>query len=235
VSLTILMRVKPISRLQKGVTYFFVAVISTAHLGSNCFASGGGFEYWTTAGTSFDAGKNWEITVHELLKLGEEAQKFTYHHADLGFVYKGLADWADLGFNYRHIYSRYGSGDWREQMRPHINVTVTGTLGEIDISDRSRIEYRDADYVKDIWWYTNKLTVKLPYKFTKWKLQPCFADQVYINLDGHNYDKNKVYSGFSFEPAKDVRGGLHYVWDSYRFAGRRINTNILWLQLKICF
>jgi hypothetical protein len=231
-----LARVKPISRLEKGVTYFFVAVVAAAHFGGgNCLASGGGFEYWTTAGASFDAGANWQITVQELLKLGEDAGRFTYHHTDVGFVYDGLADWVDLGFNYRHIYKRYRAGDWREQRRPHINVTFKGKLGGLDISDRSRIEYRDTDYVKDSWWYTNKLSVKLPYEFTNWKLQPCFSDQVYINLDGHNYDKNKVYAGFSFEPANDVTGALQYVWDSYRFDGARINTNILWLQLKLRF
>ena len=235
-SLTILMRVKPISRLQKPVAYFFVGLILAAHLGGECLADDiGEFEYWTTAGASFDIEKNWRVCVDELLKLGDDGRKFTYHHTDLGFVYQGLADWVDLGFNYRHAFGRYGPSDWRQERRPHVNVTFKSRLGEIEISDRSRLEYRDKDYARDQWRYTNKLTLKLPCEFTKWKMRPCFADQVYIDLDGYVLSKNKVYSGFSFELSEDVVGALHYVWDSDRTYGKWRNTNILWLQLRFYF
>ena len=230
------MRVKPIGRVQKGAAYVFVAVISAAHLGGNCFAhDSGGFEYWTMAGASFDADKNWRICVDELFKLGNEARKFTYHHTDLGFVYEGLADWVDLGFNYRHAFKRYDSTDWLQERRPHVNITVKSQLDGIDLYDRSRIEYRDRKDARDMWRYTNKLTIRPPHECTKWKLRPYFADQVYINLDGHAFDKNKVYSGFSFEPSENTLGRLYYVWNSDKTDGRWTDTNILWLQLRFCF
>lgn len=175
------------------------------------------------------------VRIEDLLKMGNDGRTFTYSHTDLGFVYQGFADWVDLGFNYRHVFKRYGSGDWYRERRPHVNVTLKSRLGKIGISDRSRLEYRDKDYARDQWRYANKLTLKLPYEFTKWKLRPCFADQAYIDLDGCVFNKNKVYSGFSFEPSESVSGALQYVWDSEEIYGRWVNTNILWLQLRFYF
>ncbi|MHC4353462.1 MAG: DUF2490 domain-containing protein [Planctomycetota bacterium] len=230
------MRVKPTVKFHRGTAYFIVVVIAAGQLCGRCHADDiGEFEYWTTAGASFDLDKNWRVCVDELIKLGDDAGKFTYHHTDLGFVYQGLADWVDFGFNYRHAFKRYGSSDWHQERRPHVNVTVKSRLGEIDLYDRSRLEYRDKDYARDQWRYTNKLTLKLPYEFTKWKMRPCFADQVYIDLDGYVLNKNKVYSGFSFELSEDVLGVLQYVWDSDKTYGTWRNTNILWLQLKFYF
>ncbi|KPK44355.1 MAG: hypothetical protein AMJ65_03260 [Phycisphaerae bacterium SG8_4] len=222
--------------MHRGRTCFVIVIVCVALLGSNCFGDDiGKFEYWTTAGASFDIEKNWRVSVDELLKLGDDARKFTYHHTDLGFVYQGLADWVDLGFNYRHAFGRYGPSDWRRERRPHVNVTFKSRLGEIDLSDRSRLEYRDKDYAKDQWRYTNKLTLTLPGEFTKWKMRPYFADQVYIDLDGYVLSKNKVYSGFSFELSEDLVARLLYVWDSDRTYGNWRNTNILWLQLRLYF
>jgi len=230
------MRVRPIGRLYRRAVYFTVAILFAAHPGDKCFADDiGKFEYWTTAGASFDLDENWSVRVSELLKLGNDARKFTYHHTDLGFVYHGLADWVDLGLHYRHALKRYGSSDWHRERRPHVDVTFKSQLGEIEISDRSRLEFRDKDYARDQWRYTNKLTLRLPYEFTKWKLRPCFADQAYIDLDGCDLNKNKVYSGFSFEPSESFVGVLQYVWDSDKTYGRWVNTNILWLQLKFYF
>jgi len=233
-----LMRVKSTGRLYRAEAYFIVAVMSVAHLGGRCLANyegEGGFEFWTTAGTSFDLKNNWRVCVDELLKMGDEAQRFTYQHTDLGFVYEGLADWVDIGLNYRHTFKRSGSSDWRRERRPHVNVTVKGQLGEIDLYDRSRLEYRNKEQERDQWRYTNKLTITLPYELTKWKLRPRFADQVYIDLDGPGFDRNKVYSGLSFEPSANTAGGFYYVWDSDKTDGIWTNTNILWFQLRFYF
>lgn len=187
------------------------------------------------AGASFDIEKNWKVRVDELFKLGDDARKLTYHHTDLGFIYQGFADWVDLGLNYRQVFTKDSSGHWCQENRPHVNVTVKSRLGDIDLADRSRLEYRDRENARDMWRYTNKLTIKLPHEFTKWKLRPYFADQVYMDLDGCTFDRNKVYSGLSFEPSTKTSGGLYYVWDSDKTDGKWTDTNILWLQLRFYF
>lgn len=224
--------------MYRTAAYFIVVVMSAAHLDGRCLANGegeGGFEYWTITGASFNLQKNWTVRVDELLKLGDEATRFTYHHTDLGFVYHGLANWVDLGLHYRHAFKRDRSTDWLQERRPHVDLTTKSQLGDIELYDRSRIEYRDKEAARDMWRYTNKLTVKLPHEFTKWKLRPCIADQVYIDLTGGDFDRNKIYSGFSFEPSGNTLGAILYVWDSDKTDGKWTNTNILWFQLKFYF
>lgn len=230
------MRVKPIGRIHRRTAYLTVAILFAAHPGGKCFADDiGKFEYWTTAGASFDLDENWSVRVSELLKMGNDAGELTYHHTDLGFVYHGLADWVDLGLNYRQVFDKDDARNWRRENRPHVNVTVKSRLADIDVSDRSRLEYRDKENDPDVWRYTNKLTIRLPCEFTKWKLRPYLADHVYINLEGQAFDGNKVYSGFSFEPSANTRGGLYYVWDTDKSDGKWTSTNILWLQLRFYF
>lgn len=232
------MRAKPAAGSIRGTVKLIVVIVLAAQLGGRCFANGegeGGFEYWSITGASFDIENYWTVRIDELLKLGDESRKFTYHHTDLGFIYQGLADWVDLGFHYRHAFRRDGSSGWLQERRPHLNVTVKSKPGEFDLSDRSRLEYRNKEQARDQWRYTNKLMIKLPYELTKWKLRPCFADQVYIDLDGPAFDRNKVYSGFVFEPTGSTAGGLFYVWDSDKTDGKWTNTNILWFQLKFHF
>jgi hypothetical protein len=193
------------------------------------------FEYWTTAGTSLHLGGQWHVTVQELLKLGDDAQKFTYHHSDLGLVYTVPAGWVDLGFYYRHIFKRYGSSDWLQERRPHVDATFRSRLGRILVANRARLEFRDKNYDEDQWRYSNKVTLGLPYEFTKWRFRPFVADQFYVDLDSFHLNKNKVYSGVSFSPSKKIAAALQYVWDVDETYDEWINTHILWLQLKFYF
>ncbi|MHC4301925.1 MAG: DUF2490 domain-containing protein [Planctomycetota bacterium] len=232
--MTILTRVKSVGRFNLTPVWLLAAVVLCACRGGLAHAEEG-FEYWTTVGTSFYVGRGWNATIHELLKLGEDAQKFTYHHTDLGFVYTGLAGWVDLGFNYRHAYKRYASGNWLRERRPHINATFRSRLGSIIIADRSRIEYRDKDYARDQWRYSNKITLGLPYEFTKWRFSPFIADQFYVDLDSFHLNKNKIYSGVSFSPSKKIAAALQYVWDTDETYDKWRNTNIIWLQLRFYF
>lgn len=232
------MRVTPIDRIHTSAVYLIVGVMSFAHLGGNCLAGDDddeGFEFWNTTGASFDLDNNWSVCVSELLKLGNDARELTYHYTDLGFIYQGLADWLDLGLNYRLAYSKDSDGQWSQENRPHVNLTVESRLGDIDLSDRSRFEYRDRQNDPDLWRYANKLALELPYEFTKWKLRPYFADQVYIKLDGSGFDGNKIYSGFSFTPSANTSGGFYYARGSNKTDGKWSDTNILWLQLRFYF
>jgi hypothetical protein len=193
------------------------------------------FQFWSTTAASFKVDKNWKATVEEHLKFGNDAGHFYLHHTDLGFVYGGLADWVDLGFNFKELFKEEDDGHWTRENRPHLNVTLKGRLGELDWTDGSRFEYRDREDQEDIWRYVNRLKVKLPYEFTKFKFRPYFADFVFINLDGQTFDKNRVYSGVSFELLKDVESELCCFWQSGKLDGRWEELIGVGLQVSIPF
>ena len=77
----------------------------------------------------------------------------------------------------------------------------------------------------------NRLSAKnWPINTDKVSRFECFS-----RLDQTAFDRNKVYSGFSFEPSGNTQGAIYYVWDSDKTDGRWTNTNILWFQLKFYF
>jgi len=212
------------------------ALVIGVVIGSACFAfDEGDFQLWNTTSVSFDIHKDWKVAVEEGLKLGHDAGNLYYHYTDLGFVYRGAADWIDLGFNYKQAFSKDEEGHWLWENRPHFNVTVKGRLWDIDLADRSRFEFRDKEVDEDLWRYTNQLAAKLPFELTRFKLRPYFADQVYLNFEGKTFEKNRLYSGVSFKLRKDMDGGVYYVWQWGKCDGKWSDLSAIGLQVKFSF
>ncbi len=197
----------------------------------------GDFQYWSNAGASVDINNDWKATFEEEFRIGDNISRLYYHHSDVGFVYSGLADWLDLGFNYKQVYEKDtgGFGKWREEHRPHFNVTVKGKLFGLDVSDRSRIEYRDLENTKDYWRYRNKATVKLPFRLTFLKLQPYLADEVFFSSNGKGFDRNRFYSGLTLPLLKGVSGDIYYMFQSSKSGSELKDINVLGTALRFSF
>jgi Protein of unknown function (DUF2490) len=202
---------------------------------SNVALAGGDFQLWNTAAASLDLNRDWKVSVEEMLKLNNDAGRFYYHHTDLSFVYGGLADWIDLGFSFKEAFTEDDAGHWSRENRPYLNVTVKGPVGALDVSDRSRFEYRDREYQKDLWRYVNRLKLKLPFELTRLKLRPYVADQIYLNMEGRAFDKNKIYFGASFKLSRGAESEIYYVWQSGKLGDQWQELNALGLQLKVAF
>jgi len=211
-----------------------ITIITLALSGEFCFASGD-FEYWATAGASLNINKDWGCTFEEELRFKDGGGEFYYHHSDLGVVYKGLASWIDLGVNFRKVYSKDSAGEWTQEDRPHLNATLKGKFFDINVSDRSRLEYRDRESEKDDWRYRNKVTVKLPVELTRIKLQPYLAEEVFINLDEGIFNRNRMYIGLSINLSKKLKGDIYYLWQTSKSNGKWGDINAIGLGLKFYF
>ena len=217
-------------------TRLIAAVIAVWLPGECCFGfEDGDFQFWQTAVASLDLNQDWTMAVEEQLRFGNDAGHLYYHHTDLGFVYGGLADWIDLGFNFKEIFLEDIHGRWSRENRPHLNITFKGRLGTLDWTDGSRFEYRDRETEEDLWRYVNRLKVKLPWEFTRFKFRPYVADFVFINFEGRAFEQNRIFSGVSFELTRDMESELYYFWQSARFDDQWQDMSALGLQLKIYF
>lgn len=222
-------------KLSKIKVYFLAGLMFVGLLGKPSLAiDRSGFQYWSTARFNFDVDKEWTVIFEEEFRLGDEGGNLYYHHSDIGFVYKGLGDWIDVGANFRKVYADV-DGTWRQENRPHLNVTLKGKLGDIAVSDRSRLEYRDPDKKEDIWRYRNKLTFKLPFKLTELKLKPYVADEVFINFNDEGYIGNRLYSGVAFNLTENITADIYYLWQSARASPGRDNVHALGSRLIFRF
>lgn len=215
------------------IPYAFT-VLTAAFLCVPCSASED-FQFWSTAGASAGLSKNSSIAFEEEFRFRDNAGRFYYHHSDLGFVYTGLADWLSVGFNYRQIFEEDSMGEWRQENRPHLNATLTGKVSGLSVSNRSRLEYRDREIKDDLWRYRNKLTVNLPAELTPLKLQPYFADEVFLNVEGRAFEINRACVGLTTNLLKNLKGDVYYVRQSSCSTDHWTDINIIGIQLRIAF
>lgn len=221
------------SRSSEVALFSLIAVIV---LNGVCFGSkGGNLEYWQTTGISLDVNKDLAIHVEQEFRVGRQNVNPYLYSINLGLVYKSLADWVDIGFDFKKEYEKDNNGKFRQENRPHLNVTLKGRLFDLGLSSRSRFEYRDREDKKNLWRYRNKVTLKLPLALTKLKLTPYLADEVFINLDGEGFNKNRLYSGVSFDLSKHMKGSVYYMWQSSRSDGGWEDISVLGFALIFPF
>lgn len=216
---------------------FWIILIALILAGSGnvCFASKNkDFQYWSTGSASINLNKTWKVKFEEQFKLGNDAGNLFYHHSDLGFTHKNFIDGIDLGFNFKKVYEKDSKGKWRHENRPHLNLTIKGQLLNLDISNRCRLEYRDREKKKDVWRYRNKFTIQFP-EFKEPKLRPYIAEEPFVELTEKGYNQNRLYAGFSFDLSENIKGDLHYLWQSKRSEGGWDNINIIGTSLKLSF
>jgi hypothetical protein len=215
---------------------FVVTAITVVLISGVCFASDDGdFQYWNITDLSVDVNNDWKFTFQEELHFGESGRRLYYQHYEPGLTYSGLAKWIDLGFNYRQAFERDSKGKWKREDQPNLNITLKGKLFGLDLSDRSRIEYRVLEDRKDVWRYRNKVTAKLPFELTELKLQPYVADEIFVPLDDVDINTNRLYAGVLFKLTKNMGCDLHYLWQSTRSNGGWTDINVVGTALKFSF
>jgi hypothetical protein len=195
----------------------------------------GDLQYWATTSLNFDLDKDWAVSLEEQFRLENDTGNLFYYHTDLGLTYKGFAEWLDLGLNFRQVDQKDSSGTFRNENRPHINLTVKSKLLGLDVSNRARLEYRDREVAQDSWRYRHQTTVKFPLQISEWKLQPYMADEFFINLGEDNVSRNRVFSGFLFKVSQNLKGSIFYMWERKKISGGRQDANIIGGNLKLYF
>jgi hypothetical protein len=209
---------------------FLVFLINGTSLGF----SDGDFQWWNTLEFSTDLSDQWRATLEEETRLGNGGGSLYYQHSDIGFAWSGLTDWIDLGFNFRQVNEEDSEGTCRPEYRPHFNVTFKNLLGH-DLSNRSRVEYRDRDTSPDVWRYRNKTTYRFPFTLTDWKLKPYIADEIFIEEDSRNMSRNRFYAGVGFNITESIKGEVFYLLQSSRDDGRWNDVNVLGTKIKFDF
>jgi len=214
---------------------FLAAALTSVISIFNCHAfDDGDFQCWNNAVISWKANKDWRITLDEEFRFGDDGNSFYYRHSDLGLTYSGFAEWVDIGINYRHIFEKKSTG-WKEENRPHLNATLKWKLCDFSFSNRARFEYRNREDAEEYWRYRNKFAIKLPFKLTKFEIQPYIADEIFYDFDQERLNRNRFYGGLNFKLAKNLKAEIYYLWQSSEKNDKWNDLYILGTKLKIYF
>lgn len=192
------------------------------------------FQYWNTETVSWKINDLVSAKAETEFRFGDNGGNFYYQHTDLGFTYSGIAEWLDLGINYRQIYEKK-NGRWQYENVPHLNATLKTKLLNYPIGNRSRFEYKAKEDAEDYWRYRNKTTIKTPFKLTTLEIQPYIADEIFYDYNLGLLNRNRLYGGFAFRIFKDLKGDIFYLWQASKKSGTWTDTNVAGTKLTLSF
>jgi len=194
----------------------------------------GDFQVWNTETEEFKINKEAKMVLEEEFRWGGSAKEFYYQHYDLGFFYN-LQKYLNVGAGYRHVLSK-SKGKFLVENEPYVTATLLWDIAGFKFDDRSRLEYNHFDYKDDTWRYRNKFTVKLPWKFTKFEIQPYLADEIYVLFDdSQRLNQNRFSAGLGMTITKNLKGEIYYLLQSSKGSKLWTATNVLGTKLKLFF
>ncbi len=194
----------------------------------------GDLQIWETIDIPVKLNEQWSVNFQEEFR-NEGQTGLYYHHTDVGLVYKGIADWIDLGLNFRKVYKEDSSGTWRQENRPHINVTFKKKIFGLAMSDRNRFEYRDVEKSDDLWRYRNMLKAAFPLEVFGQKIGGYVADEVFVDMSKKGFSANRLYAGIDFKLAENVGSSIYYIWQTSRSTGEWDDIQVVGAKLKYAF
>jgi len=195
----------------------------------------GDFQVWNTEIEEFKINKSSKMVLEEELRFGDDAHELYYQHYDGGYVYD-FNKHLTLGIHYRQVYAKPKVHvKFQEENRLHLNAITKYELFGYNLEDRNRLEYRHFDYQEDSWRYRNKFTVKFPWRFTNFAIRPYVANEIFLNLNGIDFNRNRFYCGLEFAIIKNLKGELFYMLQSTKSNGTWTQANVLGPRIKVVF
>lgn len=194
----------------------------------------GDFQVWNTDVEEFKINNDSKIALEEEFRWGDNANEFYYHHYDIGFFYN-LKKYLNIGGGYRHIYE-LKKGKFKLENEPYLTATLLWDIKGFKFDDRNRMEYRHFDYQADSGGYRNKVTVKLPWKFTRIEIQPYLSDEIFVGFGGTNqFNQNRFSSGLGMNLTKNIKAEIYYLLQSSKASPHWTDTNVLGTKVKMAF
>ena len=193
----------------------------------------GDLQVWNTGIVEGKLNDRLKVKVEEELRFGDDVSELYYTHTDGGFTYN-VTGGLDLGMNYRQVYEKK-NGEWKEENRPHANGTVKWHWYGIGFSDRNRIELRIPEGKDDEWRYRNKLTAAFPVKWARLDMEPYAADEIFVDLHGNKFNRNRLYAGFKIKLLEHLKSDVFYLWQASEKKNKWTSYNVIGIKVKAVF
>jgi hypothetical protein len=170
------------------------------------------------------------VILHQDLRNRNNGKELYYLHSDLGLALR-TSSTVTLGFYFREVMTRQGNG-WGEEHRPYVQATIKPSLALVKFSARARLEYRilpDERKFRN----RNLVTVKAGRSFTRYKLVPYVADEIFYDLEKQEMNRNRFYIGVEFGHLFQIKPTLYLMRQSSLKDGRWDYFDVLGLKFSL--
>ncbi|MDG2398672.1 MAG: DUF2490 domain-containing protein [Candidatus Marinimicrobia bacterium] len=153
-----------------------------------------------------------------------------YVHSDFGFKYKIGTRWA-FNINFREVFENK-KGVWVSEHRPHGTVSTNRNFGALNVSARSRIEYRIKQDKDPVFRNRDMVTIKFGQGFTALKIIPYIADEIFYDFENKKLNRNRAYVGITIKSVPYLSPTIYLMnqsdfkenrWNSFLILGFKFN------------
>jgi hypothetical protein len=222
--------------------WIFLALVATALTGSTCLGGDDDdFQFWSHWNLAIDLSKGWTFTFEEQLRVGDDASRLTRHQSDFGVIYHNLAEWLDLGVNYRVLEDRRGSEEWERRDMGYVNVTFLGRIFGQDFKNRLRFEYESRDRIDDFGTIRNQFTLNAPFelhprreKIKVYTVRPYASYELFYDTVDDRINRHRIRAGLSGRWSTNVVTNIYYMRQQGT-SSLEENLNVLGFRLRLMF
>lgn len=189
----------------------------------------GDWQLWAEVSLEDAVAEKTTFSVRSETRYGDDMSDRYVEWMQAGLAY-ALTPCLSVGAHYRAQYTRTLDG-WTEEQRPMVEATFKKDAKGFGLKDRNLLEYRRRKAQDEIVRYRNKLTIELPLKLTAWKIRPYVADEIFIDSDQGELNRNRATIGLAAEILK-ARPELYVMWQADDKDGVSTDTYVAGVSLK---
>lgn len=193
----------------------------------------GDSQLWLGPGVETGAGPGVKVGVDTSSRFGDSMSDYFYQSYEPSVTWKA-APWLDLGVAYEIIQNKKND-EWLDEQVPKVNLTIKGDAGPLQLSNRSRMEYRIREAATDEWRYRDRIRLQQAKGWTGWKLKPYVENELYFSVEEQSFNENRAAAGFGFEPKAWLKAELYYMVRSTLKDDLWTDSNIVGLKATFVF
>ena len=212
-----------------GLLCSFLFFSGTAHA-----ASDEALQIWNWYDIEKKIGDHWNLKIGEELRFSDNVSLFQ-RYATYAEIRYQLFPFFSVSGEYKHIRDKK-KGKWVWEYRPRIKGVFKVKWEGFTLKNQNRIDFRMKESAKDTIRYTNKTMLDLPFKWTRFEIQPTVSNEIFIESRSKGMTRDRFSTGLKFHLVKALYGGIYYIRQADKDSkGKWKESNIIATSLKLKF
>lgn len=205
------------------------------------------FQFRFNSTLAVEMAKKWKGTAGIESRYDESGHQVK-NHADLGVVYTGIAQWFDIGLNYRTIFSRLQTDleqdQWLRENRMYLNFLMRHRIKEVGFNHRIRLEYSTTDRIADFGTIRYRVGINPPVEYDpsnerlilrNYTVRPYGNYELAVNSTDYHTGSHSFTAGLSAQFSDRIFGNFYYLREENRTNQDDYGINVVGIDLKLLF
>lgn len=188
------------------------------------------FTVWNKNNISVNPWDRVSLDVAEKIHYTPERNSvdLKYGEVFIGYEPKG---WLEYGFGFRHSYLNLQNGNWLNENRPMMFLSLSKGMKTFELVFSNRLEYRTFKQSNDYLRHKQSLKLEFP-NITEWGMQFYVSEESYYKLNGIGTHLARFYTGIKALDKEHFDMKLYYSLQKSKSADSWLSSDILGLNLS---